>query len=222
MGQDMNEILNARLRRPDMGEELNRRLRRPDMGEELNRRLRRNEDSVLTTAPQSCILPAKEKFMKLTDKMDIPALDFSELSDENLRRIERFASIEREKRIRDADKAKLTGKGNVGKGGLNNDKSDHDALIESGVIGKADNGVCGGAIKDDKSDHDALIESGVIGKADNGVFGGDKQKLSQADLVKYKHWKQRSYQAETGVKSPETLTENGIPQLPRDDSWFEI
>jgi len=132
--------------------------------------------------------------MKLTDKMDIPALDFSELSDENLRRIERFASIEREKRIRDADKAKLTGKGNVGKGGLNNDKSDHDALIESGVIGKAD----------------------------NGVFGGDKQKLSQADLVKYKHWKQRSYQAETSVKSPETLTENGIPQLPRDDSWFEI
>ena len=46
--------------------------------------------------------------MKLTDRMTIMQLDVSELSDRYLDHIKRVVNIEQEKRIRDADKAKLT------------------------------------------------------------------------------------------------------------------
>ena len=61
--------------------------------------------------------------MKLTDKMDIKALDVSELSDENLAYIKTLVGIEQQER---RTTNKLT-KRSVG-------KTDLDALIESGVI----------------------------------------------------------------------------------------
>jgi len=63
--------------------------------------------------------------MKLTDKMDIKALDVSELSDENLDFLKRLVNMEKDKRVREDGKPKLS---------KNTVKSTKDDTLSTGDI----------------------------------------------------------------------------------------